>query len=43
MRMGNERKNIYIIKKNMYTVTYAYVIYWIYFRQSWKNIGKEIS
>jgi hypothetical protein len=38
MGMNNKQKSI--IKKNMYTVTYADVIYWIYFRQSWKNIGK---
>jgi len=33
--MNNEQKSI--IKNNMYTVTYADVIYWIYFRQSWKT------
>jgi len=33
--MNNERKSI--IKKNMYTVTYSDVIYWIDFRQGWKK------
>jgi hypothetical protein len=32
LEMNNEQKSI--IKNNMHTVTYADVIYWIYFRQS---------